>query len=404
MNLPSSQESRKQLALNGGTPVRPNLLPYGRQFIDDEDIESVDAVLRSSYLTTGPKVAEFEEAFAREVGARFAVAVSSGTAALHTAVIAGGIKPGDEIITTPITFVATANCVRFQGGTVVFADVEEDTLNICPESVEARITEKTRAIIPVDYAGHPCDLDRLAGIAEKHGLLLIEDSAHALGALYNDRRIGSIGQMTAFSLHPVKHITTGEGGMVTTNDELLAARVRQARNHGLTTDHLQRQKTNDWAYDVEELGLNYRLADFHCALGISQVHKLPLMLKRRREIAQAYNEAFRDFAEFEIPTVRENCDPSWHLYVIRLNLDKLTVDRDTVFKALRAENIGVNVHYIPVPWFSYYQSLGYEKGGWPVAESVFHRVLSMPIWPGMTDDDVNDVVVAVEKVMTAFRK
>ncbi len=403
MDQVNNQEAVQQLALNGGTPVRPELLPYGRQFIDDEDIESVNAVLRSSHLTTGPKVAEFEARFAEEVGAKHAVVVSSGTAALHSATIAGGIGPGDEVITTPITFVATANCVRFQGGTVVFADIEPDTLNIDPDRVEAAISEKTKAIIAVDYAGHPCDMDRLEGIAEKHNLLLIEDSAHALGATLNNRKVGAMGKLTAFSLHPVKHITTGEGGMVTTNDADLAAKVRQARNHGLTTDHRQRDKSNDWHYDVVELGMNYRLTDFHCALGISQVDKLPKMIQRRRDIADAYNAAFQEFDEIEIPAVRPEANPSWHLYVIRLNLDKLSVDRGVIFKALRAENIGVNVHYIPIPWFTYYQNLGYPKHDWPVAESIYQRILSLPIWPGMTDEDVQDVVAALYKVIDAYR-
>ncbi len=404
MSAADNQEAVQQLALNGGSPVRHKLLPYGRQFIDDEDIESVNEVLRSSHLTTGPKVAEFEERFAREVDARHAVVVSSGTAALHSAVIAGGIQPGDEVITTPITFVATANCIRFQGGTVVFADVEQDTLNIDPNCVEALITENTKAIMPVDFAGHPCDMDRLQALADKHNLLLIEDSAHSLGATLHNRKVGSIGKLTAFSLHPVKHITTGEGGMVTTDDADMAARVRQARNHGLTTDHLQREKASDWHYDVVELGMNYRLTDFHCALGISQVDKLPKMLKRRRDIANAYNAAFQGLEEIETPVVKPGADPSWHLYVIRLNLDKLSVGRDVVFKALRAENIGVNVHYIPVPWFTYYQNLGYGKNDWPVAVSNYERILSLPIWPGMTDEDVNDVVVALHKVIDAYRK
>jgi perosamine synthetase len=393
-----------ELAIDGGKPTRIKLLPYGRQWIDDDDIAAVVEVLRSDWLTTGPKVAMFEDAFTSQVGAKYAVAVSNGTAALHAAVFAVGIGQGDEVIVTPMTFAASANCVLFQGGTVVFADVRQDTLSLNPASVEAAVTPRTRAIITVDYTGQPSDLDELNAIAKRHRLILIEDAAHALGADYRGRRVGTLAHLTTFSLHPVKHITTGEGGIITTDSPELAARLRIFRNHGITVDHRQRETTGSWFYEMADLGYNYRLTDFQCALGLSQLKKLPAWLVRRREIAARYNEAFAALQEIESPTVLGDRQPAWHLYVIRLNLNRLRIGRADVFKALRAENIGVNVHYIPVPWHPYYQKLGYGKGLWPVAEAAYERLISLPIFPGMSDSDVKDVVRAVFKVVDHYAK
>lgn len=392
------------LAINGGTPVRSSLLPYGRHSVDEEDILAVEAVLRSDWLTTGPTVTEFEEAFAKIVGAKFAVAVSSGTAALHAAAFTAGIGPGDEVITTPMTFAASANCVRYQGGTVVFADVRHETLTLEPAEVEARVTPKTRALVTVDYAGQPSDLDDLNALAARHRLTVIEDASHALGAAYRGRRVGALAQLTTFSLHPVKHITSGEGGMVTTNDPDLATRLRRFRTHGITADARQRDAEGSWVYEMIELGYNYRLTDLQSALGLSQLRKLPGWLARRREIATRYTRAFAALPEVEPPTVLSDREPAWHLYVIRLNLDRLRVGRAEVFRALRAENIGINVHYIPVPWHPYYQGLGYKKGDWPVAENAYERMLSLPIFPAMTDRDVEDVITAVTKVIGHFRR
>lgn len=380
------------------------MLPYGRHSVDEEDIRAVEAVLRSNWLTTGPTVAEFEEAFARIVGAKFAVAVSSGTAALHAAAFAAGIEPGDEVITTPMTFAATANAVRYQGGTVVFADVRPDTLSLDPTTVEPLITSRTKAIITVDYAGQPSDLDDLNVLADRYGLTIIEDACHALGATYHGRQIGVLAPLTTFSLHPVKHITTGEGGMISTDDAELASRLRRFRNHGITTDHHQRGEAGSWCYEMVDLGYNYRLTDLQCALGLSQIRKLPDWLARRREIAARYTHAFVALPEIESPTVLPDRESAWHLYVIRLNLERLRVGRAEIFKALSAENIGVNVHYIPVPWHPYYQGLGYKKGNWPVAEHAYERMLSLPLFPAMTDRDVDDVVAAVGKVLEYFRK
>lgn len=391
-----------KLAIDGGTPVRPTMLPYGRQSVDEADLQAVIEVLKSDWLTTGPKVAEFEEAFATQVGAKYAVAISNGTAALHAAAYAAGLKAGDEAIVPAMTFAASANCVRYQGASVVFADVSCDTLNLDPLYVETSITPRTRAIITVDYAGQPSDIGELVELAERHNLIVIEDAAHALGATYHGQAVGALSHLTTFSLHPVKHITTGEGGMITTDDAELAARMRNFRNHGITSDHRQRETLGSWFYEMDDLGYNYRLTDFQCALGLSQLKKLEGWVCRRREIAARYHAAFQTAIEIEPLTTLNDRQSSWHLYVIRLNLETLRAGRAEIFKALRAENIGVNVHYIPVPWHPYYQKLGYKKGLWPVAEKAYEQILSLPIFPTMTDLDVDNVIEAVNKVIHHF--
>jgi perosamine synthetase len=395
--------SKELLAVDGGTPVRNTLLPYGRQSIGDDDIQAVVDVLRSDWLTTGPKVGEFEEAFAARVGARYAVSFSSGTAALHGAAFAAGIKPGDEAITTPLTFAATANCVLYQGATPVFADVSADTLNLDPEKVAARISPRTRAILPVNYAGHPADLDAILELAARDGLVVIEDACHALGAEYRGRSAGSIADMTVFSFHPVKHVATGEGGMVTTGRADCAEALRRFRNHGISSDARQRQAEGQWRYEMVLLGFNYRLTDIACALGLSQLKKLEANLLRRREIAARYAAAFRDLSGVMPPAVRDGVNPAWHLYPIRLNLEKLSANRAQVFRALRAENIGVNVHYIPVHCHPYYRDrFGYRGGEYPIAEDAYERLISLPMFHGMSDQDVDDVVAAVRKILAAF--
>jgi perosamine synthetase len=380
------------------------MLPYGHQCIDDADVRAVVETLRSDWLTTGPKVVEFEEEFAATVGARYAVAVNSGTAALHAAAFALGIQSGDEVITTPMTFVATANCVRYLGATAVFADVQPKVLNLDPRQVEAKITSRSRAIVAVDYAGQPADLDEINTLASRYHLMVIEDAAHALGGRYRGRKVGSLATLTTFSLHPVKHVTTGEGGMVTTDDRMLAERVRKFRNHGICVDYRQRESRGTWYYEMEELGLNYRLTDFQCALGLSQIRKLARWVERRRTIAEKYTSAFSQMPEIEPPATLPDRESAWHLYAVQLNCERLRVGREQIFRALRAENIGVNVHYIPVPWHPYYQRLGYTRGQWPVAEGAYERLISLPVWGGMTDADVDDVVMAVTKVIAAYRK
>jgi perosamine synthetase len=393
------------LAIHGGTPVREKLLPYGRQNLDDADIKAVVDVLKSDWLTTGPKVAEFEEQFAAWVGARYAVSYSSGTAALHGAAFAAGLAPGDEAITTPMTFCATANCILYQGATPVFADVLTDTLNIDSSEVSRKITPRVKAIFAVDYAGHPADLDELGRLAKNHGALLIEDACHALGAEYRGKRVGSIADMTVFSFHPVKHVTTAEGGMVTTNDAALAETLLRFRNHGISSDARQRSAAGQWYYEMVLLGFNYRLTDVACALGISQLRKLSENLAQRRQIAAQYTTAFREIPQIISPTVLPEANPAWHLYPIRVDPAKLRADRGEIFRALRAENLGVNVHYIPVHLHPYYRKqFGHRESEFPVAESAYERLISLPMFHAMTDVDVDDVIRAVSKVISHYAK
>src|SRR5271163_497665 len=393
------------LALDGGTPVRNTLLSYGKQSIESDDIQAVVEVLRSDWLTTGPKVAEFEEAFADRVGAKHAVSFSSGTAALHGAAFAAGLGPGDEAITTPLTFCATANCILYQGATPVFADVSPDTLNLDPDEVAKKISARTKAIIAVDYAGHPAPLDELALLAKTQGALLIEDACHALGAEYRGKRVGGIADMTVFSFHPVKHLTTGEGGMVATNNARLAETLRHFRNHGISSEARQRQESGQWFYEMVLLGFNYRLTDIACALGLSQLGRLATNLARRRQIAAQYTEAFRDLPAIMVPPVRAGINPAWHLYPIRLNLEILTEGRAEIFRALRAENIGVNVHYIPVHQHPYYRERfpSNSEKGYPVAEAAYERLISLPMFHAMTVQDVEDVIRALRKIVTYYQ-
>lgn len=388
-----------KLAIHGGKPVRQTILPYGSQFLDENDIMAVVDVLRSDWLTTGPKVGEFEQAFAKSVDAGEAVAVSSGTAALHAAMYALNIGPGDEVIVPAMTFAASANCVVYQGGTPVFADVEPDNLLIDPDQIETITTSKTKAIISVDYAGHPCDYDVLYEVAERHGLTLVDDACHAVGGNYKGRAVGSLADLNTFSFHPVKHMTTGEGGMVTTDDPVLAERMRTFRNHGITTDHHQRAKIGGFFYEMIDLGYNYRITDFQCALGLSQLGKIQEFVQSRQRIAEAYDQAFAEIDCIEPLAVRSNVSHAYHLYPVKFNTGMLGVDRLAIFSALRAENIGVNVHYVPVHLHPYYkQKFGVGTGLCPIAEDAYKRIISLPIFPRMTQDDVNDVIEAVTKV------
>jgi len=394
------------LAIHGGTPVRGKLLPYGRQSLDDGDIQAVVEVLKSDWLTTGPKIGEFEERFAAWIGARHAVSFSSGTAALHGAAFAAGLGSGDEAITTPMTFCATANCILYQGALPVFADVSPDTLNLDPGEVSKKMSSRVKAIVAVDYAGHPAALDELAELAKAQGrrTLLIEDACHALGAEFHGKRTGGIADMTVFSFHPVKHLTTGEGGMVSTNDARLAKTLRCFRNHGISSEARERQEAGQWFYEMVLLGFNYRLTDIACALGLSQLERLVENLSRRREIAAQYAAAFRDLQEIAIPTVREGVVPAWHLYPVRLKLEMLGAGRSEIFRALRAENIGVNVHYIPVHRHPYYRERYRTEAGYPVAEDAYERLISLPMFHSMAAEDVEDVIHAVGRVVTHFSR
>jgi len=386
-------------------PVRQSYLPYGRQWIDDDDIEAVVEVLKGDYLTTGPYISKFEQAVAQYVGAKYAVAFSNGTAALHGACFAAGIGEGDEVITTPMTFAASANCVLYQGGMPVFVDIDEKTYNIDPNKIEEKITDKTKAIIPVDFTGQPVDLDRILEIAKKYNLVVIEDAAHALGATYKGRKIGSISDMTMFSFHPVKHITSGEGGIITTNNKEYYEKLLQFRSHGITRN---KEKLNEyhgpWYYEMQFLGYNYRMTDIQAALGTSQLKKIDQFVELRRKYVSIYNSAFKDMDEIITPFQHENGESSWHLYIIRLNLDKLTSSRREIFEALQQQNIGINVHYIPVHLQPYYQQLGYKKGICPNAEKLYDEIITLPLFPAMSDKDVRDVIKAVKQTIDYYKK
>ena len=390
------------LALHGGAPVRSTRLPYARQAVDEDDVRAVVEALRSPMLTTGPTVAAFEAAVAARVGAREGVAVSSGTAALHAMLAAAGVDVGDEVIVPPMTFVATANAAVFLGAVPVFADVDPHTLLLDPRAAERRITPRTRAIVGVDYAGQPCDYRALRAIANRHGVALLADACHALGATDAGRPVGSLADATAFSFHPVKHITTGEGGMVTTNAANLADRMRRFRNHGITVDYERRQTLGSWDYDVESLGHNYRLTDLQCALGISQLRKLDGWLTRRREIARRYDDALADLPGIRPLARRDGADHAYHLYVVHVDAAAFGANRATVFAALTAEGIGVNVHYIPVHLHALYRrQFSTRAGDCPAAETAAERILSLPMYPHLSDADVDDVIAALTKVSRA---
>lgn len=390
-----------RLAIDGGTPVRSTYLPYGHQVISDEDVAAVGEALRSDWLTTGPRVPAFESLLAEATGARHAVAFSSGTAALHGAAVAAGLGPGDEAITTPLTFVATANAILYAGATPRFADVTPDDLLISPDAVAAAVTPATKAITAVDYAGHPADYDalrRIADAAPAGRAVLIADAAHSLGATRDGRAVGTMADMTVLSLHPVKIMTTGEGGAVLTDRDDLADHLRRFRNHGISTELAERR---DWTYAMVELGYNYRLTDIAAALGSSQIRRLDEFLARRRALAARYLDRLADHPAVESPAVAPGTDPAWHFLFARLRLERLRVDRGTVFRALRAENIGVNVHYIPVHTHPFYRER-FPDLSMPVAEAQYERLLTLPLHVGMTDGDLDDVVTALDKVTEAY--
>ncbi len=377
-------------------------IPYGRQSIGEDDIAAVVEVLRGDWLTTGPKVAEFEQALAASAGTTHAVVVSNGTAALHMAMFALRIGPGDEVIVPPITFAASANCVVYMGGKPVFADVDPDTLLIDPAKIEAKITDKTRAIVAVDYAGQACDYDTLDALAERYGLAVVSDCCHAMGGSYKGRPAGSWGLLNMFSFHPVKHVTTGEGGAITTNDAGLAERMRMFRNHGITTDFRQREKAGGWVYEMVELGYNYRLTDIQCALGLSQMPKLPGWIRRRQDIAACYDEAFAKNPDINPLAKRPGVSHAYHLYVVRLGSDARGIDRAEAFRELRAAGIGVNVHYIPVHLHPFYRrTFGTGPGDCPVAEAAYEQIISLPMFPTLCDEDVRYVIDTVQAVVEA---
>ena len=378
---------------------------YGHQWIDEADIQAVVDVLRSDWITTGPKVSEFEQAVADYVGAEYAVAVNSGTAALHAAMYAVGVGPGDEVILPPMTFVATANCVVFQGATPVFADVEPDTLLVNPAEVESKITERTKAIIAVDYAGQPCDYNALRNIAKRHDLSLVADACHSIGAQFNGRNVGTLADLSVFSFHPVKHITTGEGGMVVTDETKFAERMRRFRNHGISMDSRQRADHGTWYYEMEDLGYNYRITDFQCALGLSQLQNLPAFLERRRQIAAQYDESFSRLPEVEALGLREGVLHAYHLYVVKTKYPVLNLGRAKFFRKMREKSVDVNVHYIPVHMQPFYRKyFNTNPGLCSVAETAYEGILSLPIFPAMKAADVQRVIAATNDTVAEMRK
>lgn len=396
----------EKLAIFGGTPVRETPIAYGKQCVEQDDIDAVVETLRSDFITCGPKVDALEEKLCEVTGARYAVVVSNGTAALHLAALAAGFGEGDEVIVSSVTFAASSNCVLYCGAKPVFADIRPDTYNIDPESIEKLITPRTKGIVAVDFTGQAVEHDAIRDICKKHNLILIEDAAHAIGTKYKGRPVGSIADMTCFSFHPVKTVTSGEGGAITTNDEQLYHRLMRLRTHGITRNPEEMVHPTDalWYNEQVELGYNYRMTEFQAALLLSQLKKLPKFSARRKEIVEKYDKAFSEMPEIFVQREIPESDTTRHLYILRLNLDKLTCDRRQFFDALYAENTRPQVHYLPVYWHSYYEKLGYQKGICPNAEKYYEEVMSIPLYYSLTDADTDDVIRAVKKVVEYYRK
>lgn len=393
-------------AIEGGMPVRDTKIFYGHQYLDEADYQAVLDVLKSDYLTCGPKIEELEQKLCKITGAKYAVAVSNGTAALHIACLAAGIGEGDEVITTPITFAASANCALYCGARPVFADIDEKTYNIDPQSVREHVTERTRAVVAVDYTGQSAQLDELLEICREHGLLLITDGAHSIGTKYKGRPTGSIADMTTFSFHPVKTVTAGEGGAVMTNDSKLYEKLVLFRTHGITRNPamMSREPDGPWYYEQVDLGYNYRMTDMQAALVISQLDKLELFKARRKEIVKKYDEAFSRLPQVIVQEEIPESDTTRHLYILRINPKKLTIDRKRFFEALGAENVCCNVHYIPVYYFPHYRQLGYQRGLCPKAEKLYEEIISLPLYYAMSDADVDSVIAAVEKIANYYAR
>jgi UDP-4-amino-4,6-dideoxy-N-acetyl-beta-L-altrosamine transaminase len=373
-----------------------NYLPYGHHWIDDSDINAVIEVMHSGWLTQGSKVTEFERELASHFDAKYAVVFSSGTAALHAAYFSVGLKRGDTIITTPITFVATSNAAQFLGSDVSFVDIDPDTANIEVSLIEDKIEKRTKGIVPVDFAGQPADLDEIRAIADIHGLFVVEDACHAIGSTYKGKKIGSLSDISVFSFHPVKNITTGEGGAALTNDEELFEKLIMFRHHGITKEpNKMKRDFAPWSYEMHYLGNNYRLTDIQCALGLSQLKKLDYFVARRRQIVNLYNEAFTDVDEIEPLKERNDRMAAWHLYVIQLKLDKMNKTRLAVFNELKLQNIGVQVHYMPVYRQPFYEQLGFRPGLCPNAEKYYESAITLPLFPSMKDADIQRVEQAV---------
>ena len=396
----------EKLAIFGGSPVRAEKIYYGHQYIDEEDIAAVTDSLRAPLITQGPRIMDLEQDLCHLTGAKYAVVVANGTAALHIAMMAAGIKEGDQVITTPITFAASANCVLYCGGTPIFADINPNTYNIDPSKIEELVNEHTKAIVAVDFTGQAVELDRIREICKKYNLLLIEDAAHSIGTTYRGIPIGNLADMSTFSFHPVKTITGGEGGAVLTNSKELYKKLSLYRSHGITRDSslMYNNLEGDWYYEEIDLGYNYRMTEMQAALLSSQLKKLPIFTARRKEIVARYNEAFADIEGLVLQKEIPESDTTRHLYVLQLELEKLKVGRKDIYEALAAENVQPSVHYIPVYYHPYYQKLGYQKGLCPEAERLYERILTIPLYYGMSDRDVEEVITVVRKVITYYRK
>ena len=396
----------KKLAIFGGKPVFDQKIGYGHQYIDEADIQAVVDVLKSDFLTCGPKIDEAEAKLCKITGAKHAVLIANGTAALHATCFAAGIGPGDEVITTPITFAASANCALYCGGRPVFADINPETYNIDPDSIEAHITDRTKAVVAVDFTGQAVEIKRIREICDKHGLIFIEDAAHSLGTKYNGKPVGSLADMTEFSFHPVKTCTAGEGGAVTTDDDALYKKLVLFRTHGITRvqDWMDKPSEGGWYYQQVALGYNYRMTDMQAALLSSQLNKLDMFAARRKALVKRYDEAFAKIPEITVQKEIAESDTVRHLYIIQLNLEMLNCTRREFYDALQAEGVGVNVHYIPTYSFPYYQQLGYKMGCCPNAEKLYERIISIPLYYSLTDEQQDKVVEAVAKVAENYRK
>lgn len=395
----------EQLAIFGGTPVRETPIYYGRQCIEEDDIEAVVATLKSDLITCGPKAAEFEKNLCEVTGAKYAVAVSNGTAALHLAALTAGFCEGDEVIVSPITFAASANCVLYCGAKPVFADINPETYNIDPACIRKLITPRTKGIVAVDFTGQAVELEEIRQIAEAHNLILIEDAAHAIGTKYKGQPVGSIADMTCFSFHPVKTVTGGEGGAITTNNEEFYRKLMRLRTHGITRNQTEMVHPTDaaWYNEQVELGFNYRITDFQAALLSSQLKKLPKFSARRREIVERYDEEFGKMPELIVQKEIPESDTTRHLYILRLNPEKLTCNRRQFFDAMMAENVIPQVHYLPVYYHSYYEKLGYRKGICPHAEKLYEEMMSIPLYFSLTDEEVSDTICAVKKIVAYYK-
>lgn len=393
-------------AIEGGKPVRDSKIYYGHQYIDEADIRAVEEVLRSDYLTCGPKITQLEEKLCDVTDAKYAVVCSNGTAALHIACLAAGVGAGDEVITTPITFAASANCALYCGARPVFADINPETYNISPESVAACVTEKSKAVVAVDFTGQSVELEPLLQICRDNHMVLIEDGAHVIGTKYKGKYNGSIADMTTFSFHPVKTVTGGEGGAVLTNNEEYYKRLLLYRAHGITRDEslLKHPSDGAWYYEQLVLGYNYRMTDMQAALIISQLNKLEMFSARRKEIVVRYNEAFSALAGISVQKEIPDSDTTRHLYILRIRPEELTIDRKHFFEALEAENVCCNVHYIPTYYFPYYEKMGYKRGICPNAEKLYEEIISLPLYYAMTDEDVESVIEAVSKIAKYYAK